>query len=46
MSMTAQISHPEDAIEAGADGVIDKLGSFERMFTAVRDEGGGRGAFY
>ena len=46
MSMTAQMSHPEDAIEAGADGVIDKLGSFERMFTAVRDEGGGRGAFY
>ena len=46
MSMTAQISHPEDAIEAGADGVIDKLGSFERMFTAVRDEGGGRGVFY
>jgi two-component system response regulator DevR len=26
MSMTAQMSHPEDAIEAGADGVIDKLG--------------------
>ena len=46
MSMTAQTSHPEDAIEAGADGVIDKLGSFERLFTAVRDEGGGRGTFY
>ena len=46
MSLTAQMSHPEDAIEAGADGVIDKLGSFERMFAAVRGEGGGRGAFY
>jgi two-component system response regulator DevR len=45
MSMTAQMSHPEDAIEAGADGVIDKLGSFEQMFAAVRGEGGGLGAF-
>jgi two-component system, NarL family, response regulator DevR len=46
MSLTAQMSHPEDAIEAGADGVIDKLGPFERMFAAVRGDGGGRGAFY
>ena len=45
MSMTAQMSHPEDAIEAGADGVIDKLGSFEQKFAAVRGEGGGLGAF-
>jgi DNA-binding NarL/FixJ family response regulator len=46
MSMTAQMSHPEDAMEAGADGVIDKLGSFERIFAAVRGDEGGRGAFY
>jgi DNA-binding NarL/FixJ family response regulator len=46
MSLTAQMSHPEDAMEAGADGVIDKLGPFERMFAAVRGDGGGRGAFY
>jgi two-component system, NarL family, response regulator DevR len=46
MSLTAQMSHPEDAIEAGADGVIDKLGPFERMFAAVRGDGGGRGAVY
>ena len=46
MSLTAQMSHPEDAIAAGADGVIDKLGPIERMFAAVRGDGGGRGAFY
>jgi two-component system response regulator DevR len=46
MSLTMQMSHPEDAIEAGADGVIDKLGPFERMFAAVRGAEGGRGAFY
>jgi len=32
--------HPKDAIEAGADGVIDKLGPFERVFAAIRGEGG------
>ena len=46
MSLTVQMNHPEDAMEAGADGVIDKLGPFERMFAAVRGDGGGRGAFY
>jgi two-component system response regulator DesR len=46
MSLSGQMSHPEDAIAAGADGVIDKLGSFERMFAAVRGDGDGRGAFY
>jgi two-component system response regulator DevR len=46
MSLTVQMSHPEDAIEAGADGVIDKLAPFEQMFAAVRGDGGGRGAFY
>jgi DNA-binding NarL/FixJ family response regulator len=46
MSLTAQMSHPEEAIGAGADGVIDKLGPFDQMFAAVRGDGGGRGAFY
>src|SRR5215217_8019351 len=41
MSATAEMRHPEDAIEAGADGVIDKLGPFERAFAAIRGEGGG-----
>ena len=39
MSVTAEMIHPEDAIEAGADGVIDKLGPFERAFAAIRGEG-------
>jgi DNA-binding NarL/FixJ family response regulator len=46
MSSTAQMSHPEDAMEAGADGVIDKLAPFERMFALIRGDGGGQGAFY
>jgi DNA-binding NarL/FixJ family response regulator len=46
MSATAEMSHPEDAIEAGADGVIDKLAPFERMFALIRGDGGGQGAFY
>jgi hypothetical protein len=28
--------HPTDAIEAGADGVIDKLDTSERVFAAIR----------
>ena len=41
ISSTAEMLHPEDAIEAGADGVIDKLATPERIFAAIR-EGGGR----
>ena len=41
MSATAEMRHPEDAIEAGADGVIDKVGPFERAFSAIRGEVGG-----
>jgi DNA-binding NarL/FixJ family response regulator len=41
MSATAEMGHPEDAIEAGADGVIDKLAPFERAFAAIRGHGGG-----
>jgi DNA-binding NarL/FixJ family response regulator len=38
MSATVEMTHPEDAIEAGADGVIDKLAPFEQMLAAIRGE--------
>jgi DNA-binding NarL/FixJ family response regulator len=41
MSATVEMRHPEDAMEAGADGVIDKVGPFERAFALIRDDGGG-----
>ena len=41
MSATVEMRHPEDAIEAGADGVIDKVGPFERAFALIRGDGGG-----
>jgi DNA-binding NarL/FixJ family response regulator len=41
MSATAEMRHPQDALEAGADGVIDKVGPFERAFSAIRGEVGG-----
>jgi DNA-binding NarL/FixJ family response regulator len=41
MSATVEMRHPEDALEAGADGVIDKVGPFERTFALIRGEGGG-----
>jgi CheY-like chemotaxis protein len=41
MSLTAERRHFKDAMEAGADGVIDKLEPFERVFAAIRDHGGG-----
>jgi DNA-binding NarL/FixJ family response regulator len=41
MSATVEMRHPEDALEAGADGVIDKVGPFEQAFSAIRGEGGG-----
>jgi DNA-binding NarL/FixJ family response regulator len=45
MSATAEMRHPDDAMEAGADGIIDKLAPFERMFAAIRGYRGGQGAF-
>jgi len=41
MSSTVEMIHPTDAIEAGADGVIDKLDTPERLFAALREVGGG-----
>ena len=44
MSATAEMRHPEDAMEAGADGVVDKLAPFELMFAAIRGQGDDQGA--
>jgi DNA-binding NarL/FixJ family response regulator len=41
ISSTAEMIHPTDAIQAGADGVIDKMDTPERVFAAIRGEGGG-----
>jgi DNA-binding NarL/FixJ family response regulator len=41
ISSTVEMLHPKDAIEAGADGVIDKMDPPERVFAAIRGEGGG-----
>jgi DNA-binding NarL/FixJ family response regulator len=40
ISSTAEVIHPRDAIEAGADGVIDKFDPPERVFAAIREQGG------
>jgi DNA-binding NarL/FixJ family response regulator len=39
ISSTAEMIHPTDAIEAGADGVIDKLDTSEVVFAAIRGPG-------
>ena len=41
ISSTAEMIHPTDAIEAGAEGVIDKLDAPERVFATIRGPGGG-----
>ena len=41
MSSTEGMSHPTDAIEAGADGVIDKIDTPDRVFALIRGHGGG-----
>jgi two-component system response regulator DesR len=38
MSATAEMRHPEDALEAGADGVIDKLDPFECVLAVIRGD--------
>jgi two-component system OmpR family response regulator len=40
ISSTVEMHHPTDAIEAGADGVIDKLDLPGRVFMAIREGGG------
>jgi DNA-binding NarL/FixJ family response regulator len=39
ISSTDEVIHPTDAIEAGADGVIDKLDDSARVFAAIRGRG-------
>jgi DNA-binding NarL/FixJ family response regulator len=41
ISSTVEMLHPKDATRAGAEGVIDKLDTPERVFAAIRGEGGG-----
>jgi DNA-binding NarL/FixJ family response regulator len=41
ISSTAEMIHPTDATEAGADEVIDKFDVPERVFAAIRGPGGG-----
>ena len=41
ISSTDEMIHPTDAIEGGAEGVIDKLDAPERVFAAIRGPGGG-----
>jgi len=40
ISSTAEMLHLKDAIQAGAEGVIDKLDPHERVFAAIRGEVG------
>jgi DNA-binding NarL/FixJ family response regulator len=40
ISSTAEVIHPRDAVEAGADGVIDKMETPEQVFAAIREPGG------
>jgi two-component system NarL family response regulator/two-component system response regulator DevR len=44
MSATVEMRHPTDVIEAGADGVIDKVDAPDQMFAAIRGEGSGKGS--
>ena len=39
ISSTAEVIHPTDAMEAGADGVIDKFDTPEQVFAAIREHG-------
>src|SRR5215203_956740 len=41
ISSTAETIHPTDAIESGADGVIDKMDNPERIYATIRETGGG-----
>jgi DNA-binding NarL/FixJ family response regulator len=41
MSATVEEAHPEQAIEAGAEGILDKISSPEETISAIRGVGGG-----
>jgi DNA-binding NarL/FixJ family response regulator len=40
ISSTAEMIHPKDALEAGADGTIDKMDAPQQIFAAIREPGG------
>jgi two-component system response regulator DevR len=39
MSTTLEQAHPEDAVEAGADGLLDKIETPEQIFATIREAG-------
>jgi two-component system response regulator DevR len=39
MSTTLEQRHPEDAVEAGAEGVLDKIETPEQIFATIREAG-------
>jgi DNA-binding NarL/FixJ family response regulator len=41
MSATVEEAHPEQAIEAGADGILDKIASPEETISTIRGVGSG-----
>jgi DNA-binding NarL/FixJ family response regulator len=41
MSATVEQAHPEEALEAGADGILDKIAPPEETISAIRRVGGG-----
>jgi len=45
MSSTGEKGNPDDSIEAGAEGVIDKFAPFEQTIAAIRGDGSGQVAF-
>ena len=41
MSATVEQAHPEEALEAGADGILDKIAPPEETISTIRGVGGG-----
>jgi DNA-binding NarL/FixJ family response regulator len=41
MSATVEQAHPEQALEAGADGIVDKIAPPQETISAIRRVGGG-----
>jgi DNA-binding NarL/FixJ family response regulator len=39
-SLTMEQRHPREALEAGADGILDKIETLEQTFAAIRGLGG------
>jgi len=41
MSVTVERAHPQEALEAGADEILDKIATPEETISAIRRVGGG-----